>query len=94
MSEIIIVPVVMGTLFLGLPWLILHYLTKWRQAQTLTGEDERLLDDLYETARRLEARLHTVERIVKADNPHFQPSDDHGSAMLDQFEQRINNRRN
>jgi phage shock protein B len=94
MSEIFIVPVVMGTLFLGLPWLILHYLTKWRSTQTLTGEDERLLDEMYETARRLEARLHTVERIVKADNPHFQPSEDESTMLLDQFEQRINSRRN
>lgn len=93
MSEIIIAPLVIGILFLGLPWLILHYLTKWRQTQTLTGEDERLLDDLYETARRLEARLHTVERIVKADNPNFQPLDDHSSVSLDQLEQRISSRR-
>lgn len=93
MSEIIIAPLVIGILFLGLPWLILHYLTKWRQTQTLTGEDERLLDDLYETARRLEARLHTVERIVKADNPNFQPLDDHSSVSLDQLEQRMSSRR-
>ena len=38
MEEIIIVPIVIGTLFLGLPWLILHYITKWTQAKTLTGE--------------------------------------------------------
>lgn len=34
MEEIIIVPIVIGTLFLGLPWLILHYITKWKQAKT------------------------------------------------------------
>ena len=62
-----------GTLFLGLPWLILHYITKWKQAKTLTGEDEQLLDELYDTARRLENRLHTVERIISADHPDFRP---------------------
>ena len=46
MEEVIIVPIVIGTLFLGLPWLILHYITKWKQAKTLTGEDEQLLDEL------------------------------------------------
>lgn len=50
MEEVIIVPIVIGTLFLGLPWLILHYVTKWKQAKTLTGEDEQLLDELYDTA--------------------------------------------
>ena len=74
MEEIIIVPIVIGTLFLGLPWLILHYITKWKQAKTLTGEDEQLLDELYDTARRLEGRLHTVERIIRADHPDFRPS--------------------
>ena len=48
MEEIIIVPIVIGTLFLGLPWLILHYITKWKQAKTLTGE-ETMLDELYDT---------------------------------------------
>lgn len=89
MEAIIIVPVVIGTLFLGLPWLILHYITKWRQAKTLTGEDEQLLDDLYDTARRLEARLHTVERIISADNPDFQPTALHRDDELDLLDQRI-----
>ena len=55
-------------LFIGLPWLVLHYVTQWKKAGTLTVEDEQLLDELYETARRLEARLETVERIVAADH--------------------------
>lgn len=93
MEEIIIVPVVIGTLFIGLPWLILHYITKWRQAKTLTGEDEQLLDDLYETARRLEARLITVERIIAADNPDFRPSALDQDRSIDALEQRLNQRR-
>lgn len=58
-------------LFLGLPWLIMHYVTKWRAAPKITEEDERLLDEMYNLARRLEDRLNTVERIVAADNPDF-----------------------
>jgi phage shock protein B len=58
-------------IFVGLPWLILHYTTKWRQAKTLTREDENLLDALYETARRLEDRVITVERIMAAENPNW-----------------------
>src|SRR3546814_6497692 len=80
MEEVIIVPIVIGTLFLGLPWLILHYITKWKQAKTLTGEDEQLLDELYDTARRLENRLHTVERIISADHPDFR-SEEHTSEL-------------
>jgi phage shock protein B len=69
-----LIPVlVVGMLFIGLPWLIFHYITKWKQAATLTGEDEKLLDELHYTARRLEDRLMTIERIIAADNPDFRP---------------------
>lgn len=65
---------IVGMLFIGLPWLIFHYVTKWKQSATLTGEDEKLLDELHYTARRLEDRLMTIERIIAADNPDFRPS--------------------
>lgn len=57
----------------GLPWIILHYITKWRQAPKITEEDERMLDEMYNLARRLEERVNTVERIVAADNPDWRP---------------------
>lgn len=63
--------IVMGTLFIGFPWLIFHYLTKWKQAKVLTIDDENLLDDMHETARRLEDRVITIERILAADNPNW-----------------------
>ncbi len=59
------------TPLIGLPWLILHYVTKWKQAKTLTGEDENLLDELHYTARRLKDRLMTIERIIALENPGF-----------------------
>jgi phage shock protein B len=60
-------------IFIGLPWVILHYVTKWKQAPKITEEDERLLDDMQLLARRLEDRLITVERIISADNPDWKP---------------------
>ncbi len=71
MDETILVPItaaiVIGILFIGLPWLILHYVTKWKQASTMTMEDENLLDELHDIARRLDDRVNTVERIIAAD---------------------------
>ncbi|WP_267396000.1 MULTISPECIES: envelope stress response membrane protein PspB [unclassified Sphingomonas] len=58
---------------IGLPWLIFHYVTKWKQSPKITDEDERLLDEMYNLARRLEERVNTVERIVAADNPDWKP---------------------
>ena len=71
MEDVFMAFIVVGMLFIGMPWVILHYVTKWKQAKTLTGEDENLLDELHYTARRLEDRLQTIERIIAADNPEF-----------------------
>lgn len=71
-DSILAVPIV-GIIFVGLPWVILHYITKWKTASSLTTEDETLLDNLNDTARRLEERLITIERIVAADHPDFKP---------------------
>ena len=73
MVEVVVPFFAIVTLFIGLPWLIMHYVTKWRQAPKITEEDERLLDEMYNLARRLEDRVTTVERIVAADNPDFRP---------------------
>ena len=67
--ELLIVPIVL----VGLPWLILHYVTKWKTAATITSDDEVLLDELYQLARRLDERMDTVERLVASDSPEFEP---------------------
>jgi phage shock protein B len=69
MEDAAIALVVVPTLFIALPWLIFHYITKWKSAATLTREDENLLDELHDTARRLDDRLGTIERIMTAENP-------------------------
>ncbi|MGL4541469.1 MAG: envelope stress response membrane protein PspB [Polymorphobacter sp.] len=56
-------------LFVALPWIILHYMTQWKRNKGLTAEDENLLDDLHDTARRLDGRLESIERIMTADHP-------------------------
>ena len=69
-EEIFIVPVI----FLGLPWIIFHYITKWKTAATITSDDETLLEELYQLAKRLDERMDTVERLVASDNPEFKPA--------------------
>lgn len=73
MEDIMVPVIAITTLFIGLPWLIFHYVTRWKTAPKITGEDEQLLDEMYNLARRLEDRVTTVERIVAADNPDFRP---------------------
>lgn len=61
-------------IFIGLPWVILHYITKWKTAATITTDDEVLLEELYSLAKRLDERMDTVERLVASDNPEFKPA--------------------
>ena len=61
-------------IFIGLPWMIFHYITKWKTAATITTDDEVLLEELYSLAKRLDERMDTVERLVASDNPDFKPA--------------------
>jgi phage shock protein B len=72
MENTLIPVLIVGMLCIGLPWLILHYVTRWKTAATLTNDDERMLGDMNELARRLEDRLDTVERLVAKENPEWQ----------------------
>jgi len=61
-------------IFIGLPWIIMHYITKWKTAATITTDDEQLPEELYNLAKRLDERMDTVERLVASDNPEFKPA--------------------
>ena len=71
MEEVFVPLIAIGTLFLGLPWLVFHYITKWKSNASLTTEDENLLDELHELARRLDDRMCSIERIMTAENPNW-----------------------
>ena len=62
---------VVAILFIGMPMVVMHYAVQWKRTRSLSEDDEQLMDDLQERARRLEARLNSVERILDAENPHW-----------------------
>ena len=66
-EEIIIVPLIV----IGLPWIIFHYITQWKKNASITREDENLLDELFDLARRLDDRMCSIERIMTAENPNW-----------------------
>jgi phage shock protein B len=67
MDEVWIPIIIVPVLFVALPWIILHYVTRWKATSRLTAEDETMLEDLYELARRLDERMMTIERIIQDD---------------------------
>src|SRR3712207_6093917 len=69
--EVIIIPIAILAAIIGLPWLVFHYITRWKTAATLTTDDERLMEELYDLARRLDDRMCSIERIMTAENPNW-----------------------
>lgn len=67
-------------------WIIAHYTTRWRTAKTLSGEDEKLIQELWESASRMEERIRTLEKILDTEAPHWRDgvagatADDAGNA--------------
>lgn len=56
---LILVLVVIVPLFI-----VLHYVTKWRETKGLSREDERMLEDLWTSAQKMESRINTLESIL------------------------------
>lgn len=59
-------------------WIVFHYLTVWRSQRGLSPEDERMLADLWASAKRMESRIANLEKIVHegADAPRSTASGD------------------
>lgn len=99
MEDTLIPITVCAMLFIGLPWIILHYVSQWRRSKGISIQDENLLDDLHDTARRLDARLDSIERIIAADNPGWKdsalrgPADRTADRLTDAAEPRLATRR-
>ncbi|MBO6689870.1 MAG: envelope stress response membrane protein PspB [Hyphomonas sp.] len=65
-EEFVIAIVAIGAIFVVLPAMIFHYVTLWRKQKTLMPDDERMLEDLWRSARSIERRLETVEDLLDA----------------------------
>jgi phage shock protein B len=51
--------------------IIMHYITEWRKMRTLSSDDERLLEDLWQTANGLEGRVRSLETILDKEAPNW-----------------------
>jgi phage shock protein B len=72
MEDVFLPIIICSILFIGMPWILLHYITQWKRQSGISNADENLLEELYETARRLDDRLHSIERIVAAETPELE----------------------
>ncbi len=67
MDGLLFVPLILFLSIVAPLWIIFHYVTRWRTAKTLSGEDEKMLQELWQSAARMEDRIRTLERILDAE---------------------------
>lgn len=72
MTESLFALAVILLLTIGLPlFLILHFVTRWKQSREFSKDDEDMLEELWTLSQRLEDRITTLERILDDDQPQW-----------------------
>ena len=66
MSDVL--PILIVTVCLPL-WIIFHYITKMKTSKGLTPKDEKMLSDVWESTKKMEDRIVTLERILDIEAP-------------------------
>lgn len=65
-----VIPILLVTICAPL-WIIFHYITKMKMAKGLTPEDEKMLTDIWESTKKMEDRIVTLERILDIESPSW-----------------------
>jgi len=68
MSEIL--GILLVTIVLPLV-IVLHYVTKWKDAKGLTREDEKMLEEIWASAQKMESRINALETILDDQAPDW-----------------------
>jgi len=69
MSELLTVALIV---FIAIPaplFIVLHFITRWKQTRELSGGDERLLEELWQLSQKLDDRLESREIILDNELP-------------------------
>lgn len=71
MNEFFMAIAIVAIIFVACPAVFLHYQTELRKTKSISTDDERLVDDLWKTAQRLERRVETLETILDKEAPEW-----------------------
>ena len=71
LEVVVFVPLVAFLVIVVPLWLILHYITRWRATKVLSTEDEKMLVDLWQSAKSIETRIAALETILDAEVPNW-----------------------
>lgn len=62
---------IVAIVVIGLPSMVMHYVTEMKKMKAPTPDDERLVEDLWRTAQRLERRVDALETILDKESPKW-----------------------
>ena len=68
MSALMTLAVILFFTVLGPLIVIFYFITRWKQTREISGDDERMLEELWTLSQRLEERIETLERILDDDS--------------------------
>jgi phage shock protein B len=71
LAELLVLAVIV---FIAIPaplFIVLHFITKWKQSREISGGDEKMLEDGWLLAQRLEQRLESLETILDSELPDW-----------------------
>ena len=71
LAELLTIAVIV---FIAIPaplFIVLHFITKWKQSREISGGDEQMLEDMWLLAHHLEERLESLETILDSELPDW-----------------------
>lgn len=60
--------------FIAIPaplFIVLHFITKWKQSREISGGDEEMLESMWLLSQRFEKRLESLETILDSELPDW-----------------------
>jgi len=64
---------IVALVVVGLPWVVMHYMTEWKKNTSIKPEDERMIADMWRAARRMQDRIEALESILDDEAPGWPP---------------------
>lgn len=50
---------------------VLHYVTKWKSSRGLSNDEQKMLEELWRDAQKMESRINTLETILDDQVPDW-----------------------
>ena len=75
-SHLLLIAVIV---FVAIPaplFIVLHFITRWKESREISGGDEQMLEDLWQMSLRMEERLESLEIILDNEIPKWRKNNE------------------